>query len=185
LAFGDSTVVVGVFIYDGTGVTEDSIYMPSGFSAGKDSVINSIHWYSVPAAIGDTASFCILAWDSAGNTGRSPENGWHQVVNTGIGGNPAQGLPTCFGLSKAFPNPSRHGCLIKYQLPKDSPITLAVYNLTGQRVKLLEEGRKPAGYHQVRWDGRDDGNRKTAAGIYFYRLTAEGYQKTERLVIVR
>jgi hypothetical protein len=184
--FGDSMVVVGASVRDGFGVAWDSVQTPSGYTSDHDSVSEHVHWYVLPAvAVGDTAMFALLAQDSSGNVTRSPESAWHLVVNTGVGAIPGQNLPTCFGLSKAFPNPSRNGCFIKYQLPKNTPVSLVVYNLAGQRVRTLEEGMKQVGYYQVRWDGRDEGNKKAAAGVYFYRLKSEGYQRTERLVVVR
>ncbi len=186
VVFGDSTTVVAAVVRDGIGVSADSISAPSGYSSSSDSASGDLRWYSMPAvALGDTAVFCILAWDSAGNLGRSPETGWHQSVNTGIGGAPGGGLPTCYGMSKAFPNPARGGCTVKYQLPKATQVSLVVYNLAGQRVRVLEEGMKQAGYYRARWDARDYNGRKASAGVYFYRLTADGYQKTERLVVVR
>lgn len=184
--FGDSSIVVGASVWDGFGVAGDSIYTPSGYSAGHDSSSGDVRWFVIPGvAAGDTAVFCILAWDSAGNPGRSPETGWHHVANTGIAGGPGGGTPTCYGLSKAYPNPARSSCSIKYQLPKTTEVSLYVYNLAGQRVKVLEEGMKQPGYYKARWDGRDEAGRRAAAGVYFYRLTAEGYQRTERLVVIR
>lgn len=186
VVFGDSTAVIGVLVWDGIGVAADSINAPSGFTTCSDSLSAGLRWYTMPTvAVGDTAVFCFYAWDSAGNVGRSPESDWHRVANTGINGGPGGGLPTCFGLAKSFPNPARGSCTIKYQLPKPTPVLLSIYNLAGQRVRVLDEGLKQPGYYQVRWNGRDEAGRRTANGVYFYRLTAEGYQKTERLVVVR
>jgi len=185
-AYSDSAMHIGISLTDGIGIFTDSMTIYGNGKTVSDSVCGCIRWYHAPLpVIGDTVQFYFTAWDSAGNWARYPLNGWCYVVYTGIGGGTGAGLPTCFGLSKAFPNPSRNGCFIKYQLPKNTPVSLVVYNLAGQRVRTLEEGMKQAGYYQVRWDGRDEGNKKAAAGVYFYRLKTEGYQRTERLVVVR
>jgi hypothetical protein len=185
-AYSDSAMHIGISLTDGIGIFTDSMTIYGNGKTVSDSVCGCIRWYHAPLpVIGDTVQFYFTAWDSAGNWARYPLNGWCYVVYTGIGGGTGAGLPTCFGLSKAFPNPSRNGCFIKYQLPKNTPVSLVVYNLAGQRVRTLEEGMKQAGYYQVRWDGRDESNKKAAAGIYFYRLKSEGYQRTERLVVVR
>jgi hypothetical protein len=51
-------------------------------------------------------------------------------------------------------------------------------------VKTLARGRFEGGRHSVRWNGRDDGGRALAPGLYLARLIADGDRKTRRLVRV-
>lgn len=102
---------------------------------------------------------------------------------TGIADNVA-GLPRAFRLEQSYPNPFRSEVTspamgggnpeisIRYELPHDGNVTLAVFDLNGRRLALLESGQKTAGQHFVRWSGRDGEGRRVASGIYFYRLEA-------------
>lgn len=79
-------------------------------------------------------------------------------------------LPTTFGLEQNYPNPFNPETSIAYQLPKDALVSLQVYNLTGQVVATLVNGKKPAGHHSALWNGRDEAGRQLPSGVYFYRL---------------
>jgi hypothetical protein len=98
---------------------------------------------------------------------------------------PAGSVPLAYGLSPAYPNPSRGQSTIAYQLPRAARVELAVYNISGQRVRTLASGTKPAGYHTAKWDGRDEAGRAVASGIYLYRLASPDYSRTGKLSLVR
>ncbi|MDO9391673.1 MAG: T9SS type A sorting domain-containing protein [bacterium] len=88
--------------------------------------------------------------------------------------------PVAFCLNGAFPNPSRGQTTFKYQLPVESRVRLEVYNVSGQLVKTVFEGVKPAGYHEVGWSDHNLSN-----GIYFYILKAGKFSATRKLVILK
>ena len=50
---------------------------------------------------------------------------------------------------------------------------LEIYDVLGQRVRLLAAGALSAGVHQISWDGRDDGGAALSTGVYYYRLSAD------------
>lgn len=65
------------------------------------------------------------------------------------------------------------------------PARLEVFALTGQRVAVLREGPQEAGFHRLRWDGRDARGRPLASGVYVCRLvTAEAVDK-RKLTLLR
>ena len=146
----------------------------------------------IPAQIlayGDTAalSYMIEAQDHAQNPygtfnySATSQRVVHFRNLTGLAGNPADpALPRTFALQAAYPNPSRGQTVIKYQLPKASNVQLQVYNVAGQLVKAINEGQKPAGYHQI---GLKDN--AMANGIYFYKLTAGQFSATRKLVVLK
>lgn len=86
---------------------------------------------------------------------------------------------------QASPNPFGQGTTIRFALQKSGRATVAIYNIQGRRVRLLEEGDLGAGLHQVTWDGRDDSGRALSSGVYFYRVTENGVGKSGRLVLTR
>jgi flagellar hook assembly protein FlgD len=79
----------------------------------------------------------------------------------------------------------RSNTAISYQVPNKSPVTLTVYNVLGQTIRMLDSGEKAPGLYQVNWDGRDSRGNSMASGIYFYRLTAGTVTLTQKLILVR
>ncbi len=94
-------------------------------------------------------------------------------------------VPQNFDLRQNYPNPFNGATVIPYALPQSGVIELAVYNLAGQKVAVLEKGVRQAGAHAVSWDGRDNRGRALASGIYFYRLLAGERKETRKLLLVR
>jgi hypothetical protein len=94
--------------------------------------------------------------------------------------------PARFALHPCRPNPFNPRTTIRYDLPRDAPVILAVYDLTGRRVRTLRDGAtETAGAHAVEWDGRDDGGRAVGSGVYVCRLTAGEERGVRRLVLVK
>jgi hypothetical protein len=89
-------------------------------------------------------------------------------------------LPVEFSLSQNYPNPFNPSCMIRYGLPQGSPVTLALYNLLGQRIAVLDEGMKPAGYHEVSFSASG-----LASGVYLYRLEAGSFSSVRKMIILR
>ncbi|NUO80593.1 T9SS type A sorting domain-containing protein [candidate division KSB1 bacterium] len=81
-------------------------------------------------------------------------------------------VPAAFQLEQNYPNPFNPETSIRYVLPHEGNITLAVFDLNGRRVASLESGLKTAGQHVIRWNGRDSVGNHVPSGVYFYRLEA-------------
>jgi hypothetical protein len=94
-------------------------------------------------------------------------------------------LPTEFGLAQNYPNPFNPETNIDFQLPKESDVSLVVYNLLGQTVKTLVNGRVAAGEHTARWDGRDQNGSQVPSGVYFYKLTTSEFTQTYKMTMLR
>ena len=92
--------------------------------------------------------------------------------------------PAGFGLGQNYPNPFNPSTIIPYELAAAAQVRLEVFNSVGQRVATLVDGEQPAGAHRVRWNGTDAAGRAVAAGVYLYRLTANGTSQTGRMVLV-
>ncbi len=93
--------------------------------------------------------------------------------------------PLDFALLANYPNPFNATTTIVYRLHIAAELELEIYNLRGQRVRLLKRGYQRAGGHQVEWDGRGDDGGEVAMGVYFYRLRAEGAQQVRKMVLVK
>jgi parallel beta-helix repeat protein len=89
-------------------------------------------------------------------------------------------IPTKFSLSQNYPNPFNPKTIINYQLPMASDVELSIYNLLGQKVATLFNGRQMAGSHQVQWDASG-----FASGIYYYRIQAGEFQDVKKMVLIK
>ena len=94
-------------------------------------------------------------------------------------------VPTDFTLSQNYPNPFNPTTTIRFGLPGAAQVELAIYNIVGQKVKLLVRGYYQAGDHEVEWQGTDDEGRPVASGVYFYRLTSEGVNETRKMLLLK
>jgi len=93
---------------------------------------------------------------------------------------PRTGLPQTFSLSQNYPNPFNPTTKIRYELPMDCRVGLEVYNILGQRVVTLVDGKEKAGYKTVSWDATG-----MASGIYFYRLKAGEFTAIKKMILLK
>jgi hypothetical protein len=84
-----------------------------------------------------------------------------------------------------FPNPFNPSTTIGYSLPIDANVKLAIYDVLGREIQVLQSGVQAAGTHRVIWDGRDSDNEHVPSGVYLYRLTAGSFELTRKIVVVR
>ena len=100
------------------------------------------------------------------------------------------GLPTSFELWPNYPNPFNPSTVIPFSVP-DTPggahalITIAIYDLLGQKVRTLISEELGPGLHRTTWDARDDRGRQLATGVYLCQLRAGGLTQTRKLAVIR
>lgn len=98
---------------------------------------------------------------------------------------PFGNLPDAFALHQNYPNPFNPTTTIEYDLPKSSTVRLDIYNVTGQKVRTLHSGQLGAGHQSMEWDGRDGSGRRVSSGIYLYRLTADEFVRTRKMMLLK
>ncbi|MCK4577639.1 MAG: T9SS type A sorting domain-containing protein, partial [Candidatus Marinimicrobia bacterium] len=81
--------------------------------------------------------------------------------------------PTEYSLAQNYPNPFNPVTSIRFSLPEDSNVRVAVYNLLGQEVATLASGAMTAGSYNVAWNALDNSGKKVSSGVYFYRLKVD------------
>jgi len=94
--------------------------------------------------------------------------------------NPADLLPTEYALAQNYPNPFNPSTDISFALPNAGKVKLVVYNVLGQEVVTLVDQHMDAGNHTVTFEADD-----YASGVYFYRLNAERYSKTLKMMLLK
>jgi len=99
-------------------------------------------------------------------------------------------LPKSTELYQNYPNPFNPDTWIPYQLKEDAEVEIRIYTSTGQLIRTLSLGNKPAGYYTGRekaayWDGRNEAGEKVASGVYFYTIKAGDFTATKKMAIAR
>ena len=98
----------------------------------------------------------------------------------------AQGLiPAEYELRQNYPNPFNPTTMIEFKLPKAGQINLDIFNILGQRVRLLTGGFHRAGTFKLLWNARNDYGQKVPTGIYFYRLRAGDYITMKKMILMK
>jgi len=98
----------------------------------------------------------------------------------GIAPDPFAEIPREYKLTQNFPNPFNPSTNIKFGLPKSSNVKLRVYDILGNLISTLVDGRLNPGTFEVRWDAS-----RFASGVYFYKLEADGFVQTKKLLLVK
>ncbi len=93
--------------------------------------------------------------------------------------------PTAFSLGQNYPNPFNPATRFEYALPQDGRVIVEVRNILGQSVRTLYTGYRAAGVYTAFWEGTDDDGRPVAAGVYFYRVSADSGSKTGKMILLK
>jgi len=94
-------------------------------------------------------------------------------------------LPVTYALSQNYPNPFNPTTQIAYQVPNPGHVTIEVFNLVGQKVQTLVDDYCGAGNHVAIWHGTDGAGRSVSSGVYFYRMTADGFVMSRKMMLVK
>ena len=94
-------------------------------------------------------------------------------------------LPETHRLLPNYPNPFNLETMIKFELPENNHVIITVYNIMGKRVVTLIDAEMKAGFHDVRWNGKDHSGLTVSGGIYLYHMRAGSYQKTIRMLLLK
>ena len=104
--------------------------------------------------------------------------------------NTTAAAPTHTRLFQSYPNPFNPDVWIPYELAEEAPVSIAIYNIVGQLVRILDLGVQSPGQYinkgtAAYWDGRTLSGERTSSGVYFYMLRAGGFVGTQKMVILK
>jgi hypothetical protein len=98
---------------------------------------------------------------------------------------PLTGKGTPLQLYASYPNPMVDMTNLVFSLPKQSSVSLGIFDAGGRRIRNLMTGQAASGYHVIPFNGKDDAGMVLPAGVYFYKLVVDNQQMTRKLVIAR
>jgi hypothetical protein len=135
-------------------------------------------------AISDGAGGCIVTgWRETDFTVRAQQasrfGGLGQIV-TNVRQNQKETVADLFQLDQNYPNPFNPSTTINYDLPRDSRVTLKVYDVLGREVTMLVNEDQKAGLKSAEWNATG-----FASGVYFYRLEAGSFVSVKKLLLLK
>jgi len=93
---------------------------------------------------------------------------------------PIPGIPTEYALLQNYPNPFNPVTIIRYELPHNTEVNLTIYNLLGQEVEILVNEYQPIGTYEASFNAS-----ALPSGTYFYRLQADKFVQTKKMILLK
>ncbi len=90
------------------------------------------------------------------------------------------GIPLAYSLAQNYPNPFNPSTMINYEIKQSGSVTLKVFNVLGQVVATLTDGKQEAGKHSIKFDAS-----RFSSGIYFYQITAGNFIATKKMMLLK
>jgi hypothetical protein len=131
----------------------------------------------------DSALFCVVSLASLPGATVLGDDVTLDTVAAGIktGRTP---VARRFQLYPAQPNPFADVTVINYSLSVSSVVTLKIYDLVGNQVRVLADEYKPAGFYPAFWNATDDAGESLSPGIYFCRLESGNQTLTQKIILL-
>ena len=94
-------------------------------------------------------------------------------------------IPEKIVINENYPNPFNPTTSIRFGLPKINKVEIAIYSLTGQKIKTLTNKKYNSGYHTVNWNGTDSFGNKVSSGIYIYKMITGSKVLSKKMVLTK
>ena len=94
-------------------------------------------------------------------------------------------MPSIFSLKQNYPNPFNPSTKIKYDLPKETFVTINILDLKGAKIMSLVNSKQSAGYKEISWNGLNNSGSQLPAGLYFLTIQTEEYFNSKKMILLR
>ncbi len=172
---GSGDNFIGTVLNDSATLIIDSVAPPFTGSFRPNQLLNAFNSNSA------NGYWVLSITDNAtGDTGLLKT--WCLVITIGFidGINESFEIPNTFRLYQNYPNPFNPVTKIKYGLPKNGYVKLSVYDELGKEVAVLVDGYRQANTYEAEFNATN-----LPSGAYYYKLEAEGFSDTKKMVIIK
>ena len=84
-----------------------------------------------------------------------------------------------------YPSPFNPETTLKFAVPENVQVTLNIYDITVKLVRNLVNETKRRGFHNVKWDGKDNSGNKVSSGVYIYKLRAGSFVDSKKMTLLK
>lgn len=89
-------------------------------------------------------------------------------------------IPQEWNLAQNYPNPFNPATSIEFTVPVESNVSIKIYNTIGSEIAQLVNERKSAGVYKINFDAS-----ALPSGLYFYKISAEGFEQTRKMLLMK
>lgn len=183
----DSIYCVGGNVSGNTGASYRSavVYdvLSNAWTLSNTRLSSKRHWMATVAYAGGL--YVIGGLDSASYAVNTVE----EIVPQGTAVSLArqQNVPPTYFLKQNYPNPFNPLTTIEYTIAAvtPQPVTLKLFNLSGQLIKVLVDEIKSAGTYAVKWNGLNQSGIPVNSGVYLYLLRAGDFTATNKMILLK
>lgn len=127
-----------------------------------------------------TYALALMPWKLDNLTIEDPPD-----LNTLTGVGDGATLPGAYELRQNYPNPFNPSTVITYSIPKESRVTIEVYNLLGQKIAVLFDQEQGVGTHSIAWNARNDAGTMVSSGMYLLKMHAGSFSQVKKMMLMR
>ena len=107
------------------------------------------------------------------------------LVTTDVVSDETGKRPVQFELSQNHPNPFNPSTTIRYFLPEPQDVTVEIFDLFGERVRIWAQEAQAVREHSMVWDGTDSHGKSLPSGTFFYRLKGQDLSETKKMMLLK
>jgi len=141
---------------------------------------DTTYYYDIEVSPNQSYTYYVTAFYEEGES--NPSNTFEAQALSASDEN-VVAIPTKLGGN--YPNPFNPSTVIAFSLARKGHINIDIFNAKGQKVKNLTNAVLQAGKHNVIWNGDDATGRSVGSGVYFYRMTTEGYSSVQKMLLMK
>ena len=86
---------------------------------------------------------------------------------------------------RIYPNPFNPEVNISFSTASNNNVKINIYNIRGQKITTLYDGKLSAGQHTFHWNGKDSNGRSAASGIYLLRVESGNEHHTLKMILMK
>ena len=90
-----------------------------------------------------------------------------------------------FMLHQNYPNPFNPITNMRYDLPEEAFVNITIYDMFGNTVKTLIDGKKSSGFKSVQWNAKNNQGQPVSAGVYVYTIEAGKFRQTKKMILLK